>query len=427
MEKNTLSPLAVISVAIFSSAFLFIFLFVNRQQDKYGYLLHIYGADNLPGSVALVKVMSKDGEVVSNPEIAINDKVVPTSLIELRPDIKKISVKQGKLELNFPVRFSDIENSRVIPSETVRFSSKDLENKIKPGVIDGKKIFLLPDQFRVVPEFETDVHLFCLNGKEPCKEHEVTINGIKKEMFKGHLVFKTVFTREKHLLISIGESESVKAEIPYSGRMLRFYPQEKSITLAALSGVRNVHVDCFSQDKWIGTDIVSVPREGLVLPDAYLNCETVQASFNSASPGTTFAVYSRSYNLKGMIDDPYYSEIAPHLDKFSNKAVNSFIKNYNSSFFKPLSLVFSGEKLEKEFDREKQKDLQFYWWMLLISGLAGLAVFVGTALKKMKIVEGIDGELISQSMAKQRAMLAGATVIYIAFLISLLYLFKNLA
>jgi hypothetical protein len=60
------------------------------------------------------------------------------------------------------------------------------------------------------------------------------------------------------------------------------------------------------------------------------------------------------------VDDPYYSGLVQFLQKFPLQAQESFIRSYNSSFFMPLPLIFSGEVLEKEFNEKKSGELNFY-------------------------------------------------------------------
>jgi hypothetical protein len=427
MKEGKIDFTSVFSAVIFLSVGVFIFLFVNAQQHRYDYFIYLYGAEVAPGSKALLKVISRDGEFVTNPEIFINGRKSATSLIDIRPDLREISVVIGGREVKFPVRYSDLENIRVPVPARIHISAKELENIPFPAVSGTKTVFLLPDQFRAVPEFETKIHFYCVDGDGPCKENEILINGTAKELKDGYLSFTTIFTHDKNVNISFSDGSSAVAKVPYSGKMLRFYADNSGIMLASLSDVGNVHIDCYSAKKWVGTDIVAIHNTGTRLPDGYVNCETVQASFNSSSPGTTYVVFSRSPELKGEVDDPYYSGLMQFIQKFPLQAQESFIRSYNSSFFMPLPLIFSGEVLEKEFNEKKSGELNFYWWMILISSLAGLILFIRTVFRKMKVVEGIDGELISRSMNIQRLMLAGAAVLYAGVIFLLLYLLKNLA
>ena len=71
MSKNPLL-LKIVSVAIYLTAFLSVCLFVNTQMHKYDYFIYLYGDSTAPGSKALVKVLSRDGELVSNPTVYVN-------------------------------------------------------------------------------------------------------------------------------------------------------------------------------------------------------------------------------------------------------------------------------------------------------------------------------------------------------------------
>ena len=89
MSKNPLI-LKIVSIVIYLSAFLSVCLFVNAQMNKYDYFIYLYGESTAPGSKALVKVLSRDGELVSNPVVYINGIKQLSSLIDLRPDMKEM-------------------------------------------------------------------------------------------------------------------------------------------------------------------------------------------------------------------------------------------------------------------------------------------------------------------------------------------------
>ncbi len=167
--------------------------------------------------------------------------------------------------------------------------------------------------------------------------------------------------------------------------------------------------------------------EGLVLPKVYTQCDTVQASMNSASPGTMTAVISTAKSLQGNIDDPYFAPLSKALPQFSPAAQRYFVTSYNASFFQPLSTIFSGEKLEKEFNAAREKELSLYRIMLIISSVLGFFLFAFIMFKNIKVIEDEDGEVISNSLAKQRAIAIGALAFYALFILGLLYFLNNLA
>lgn len=427
MIFKKLTVQTLFSVAVSLSAFIFILLFVNLQQKKYSYYLYLYGESISPGSKALIKIITRDGEFVPAKEISINGKKTNSFLIDLRPDIQEISVKIGDSDVVFPIKYKELENIRVPVSEYLHISQKELENVSKPLSAANRTVFLLPDQFRAVSEFETKIHLYCLENGNPCKDEKVLINGIDRNLENGYLDFTTVFNNEQIVNILFADNISIAPKVPYSGKLFRFYSNDDGITIASLVDLNYVNIDCYSKGKWMGTDIISISSSGVRLPEEYKNCESIQASFNSYSPGTTYISISKSPVLKGEVNDPYYSLLAKNLSNFSKKAQYNFSSSYNSSFFKPLPMIFSGEILEKRFLDNKNKKLNFYWWMLLLTSLAGLVVFVVSVTRKMKVVEGIDGELISHSILKQRMILSGVVVMYVIFLTMFLYLLSNLA
>jgi hypothetical protein len=65
--------------------------------------------------------------------------------------------------------------------------------------------------------------------------------------------------------------------------------------------------------------------------------------------------------------------------------------------------------------------------MLIISSILGFALFAYIMFKNIKVVEDEDGEVISNSLAKQRAIAISALAFYALFILGLLYFLNNLA
>ena len=422
-----ISPLKTAAFITCLAAFVSLCLFVNAQMEKYNYFFYLYGDSAAAGSKALVKVLSRDGELVFSPEIFVNGVRQPSQLIDLRPDLREIKVVFGKTEVVFPLKFSDITASRFVPQPPLGISLQEAKNVRMPLDFDGRKIYLLPENFRAVSEFETAVGLFCTKNGKPCEDPSLFLNGERQELNNGFMKFSAVFGKDQGVEISFENGESEFVPLPYPGKMFKFTKIGKSLALSSLSSVRTAHVDCFSQGKWVGTDVISVNYEGITLPEVYSKCDTVQASMNSASPGTMFAVYSKSDKIFGKINDPYYSTLAPVLPEFSEKARRFFVTSYNSLIFQPLSKIFSGEKLEQDFIAAKKSELSVYRTILIISSILGMIIFGYSMLKKIKVVVDEEGELISNSLAKQRAMVFGALAFYALFIFALIYLLDHLA
>ena len=148
---------------------------------------------------------------------------------------------------------------------------------------------------------------------------------------------------------------------------------------------------------------------------------------NSASPGTMFAVLSSVKTPVGKVDDPYYSALSKAFTHFSPAAQRYFTTSYNASFFQPLSMIFSGEKLERDFNAARSRELLLYRVMLIISAILGFFLFAYIMLTNIKVIEDEDGEVISHSLAKQRATAACALAFYVLFIIGLVYFLNNLA
>lgn len=418
--------LKIVSLVTYLTAFVSVCLFVNTQMNKYDYFIYLYGTSTAPGSKALVKVLSRDGELVSNPVVFVNGVKQLSSLIDLRPDMKEIKVVFGTTEAAFPLKYKDVADYSFKPQKKLRPTNQEAE-KAKIVNVGIRKIFLLPENFRAVSEFETTVGLFCTENDKPCTDTSIFLDGSQHELNNGFMKFSTVFGKDQGVNISFESGESGYIPIPYPGKMFKFYKTKDSLTLASLSDTRNVHIDCFNDGIWVGTDIVSVSYEGLVLPEPYTRCDTVQASLNSASPGTMFAVITSAKTLWGNIDDPYFSPLSKALPQFSPSAQRYFVTSYNSSFFQPLSTIFSGEKLEKEFNAARNAELSAYRIMLIISSIIGFFLFGYIMLKNIKVIEDEDGEVISNSLAKQRAIAICALSFYALFILGLLYFLNNLA
>lgn len=416
----------IVSTVIYLTAFVSVCLFVNTQMVKYDYFIYLYGTSTAPGSKALVKVLSRDGELVSNPVVYVNGVKQLSSLIDLRPDMKEIKVVFGTTEAAFPLKYKDVADYGFKPQKKLRPTRHEAE-KAKLVSVGNRKIFLLPENFRAVPEFETTVGLYCTENDNPCGDASIFLDGSQHALNGGFMKFTTVFGNVQGVNVSFESGESAYIPIPYPGKMFKFYKTKDSLTLASLSDTRNVHIDCFNDGKWVGTDVVSVGYEGLVLPKPYTQCDTVQASLNSAYPGTMFAVLTSAKTLLGNIDDPYFSQLAKALPKFSPAAQRYFVTSYNSSFFQPLSTIFSGERLEKEFNAARDKELSIYRTMLIISSILGFFLFAYIMLKNIKVVEDEEGEVISNSLAKQRATAIAALAFYALFILGLLYFLNNLA
>ena len=422
-----ISPLKTAAALTYLAAFVSLCLFVNAQMEKYNYFLYLYGDSAAAGSKALVKVLSRDGELVFSPEIFVNGVKQPSQLIDLRPDLREIKVVFGKTEAVFPLKYSDIANSRFVPLKPAGISMQEVKNVRPPLDFDGRKIYLLPENFRAVPEFETTVGLYCTKDGRPCEDSSLFLNGIRQELNDGFMKFSAVFSKDQGVEIAFENGEPAFVPIPYSGKMFKFTKTGKSLAVSSLSAVRTAHIDCFSRGRWAGTDVISVNYEGIALPEVYSKCDTVQASMNSASPGTMFAVYSKSDEIFGKINDPYYSTLATALPEFPEKAREFFVRAYNSSIFQPLSKIFSGERLEQDFIAAKTSELSLYRTVLIISSILGMIIFGYSMLKKINVVVDEDGELISNSLAKQRAMVFGALAFYALFIFALIYLLDHLA
>lgn len=419
--------IAGFSIFLFLAIFILLFLFFNTKEDRYNFFLYLYGDTVSPGAKALVKIISKDGEAVPYPEIYINGTRTDSHLIDLRPDLKEISVKVGQFESFFPISYKMIENGRKPEKKFIQFSENELRKAPVAPFAGTKNIFLLPEQFRAVPEFEFTVNLFCLENNDPCQDKEISVNGAAVMMENGYAYFSSVYKMENSIAIAFSDGTAISAEIPYTGKMLRFFKDDRSISIASLTEVNNVHLDCYSKNKWLGTDILKISSDGIELPLLYNQCDTIQASLNSASPGSTFTVTTELTDLQGEVTDTYYAPLAAKIDKFSPSAKEMFTKNYNSSFFRILPVIFSGEVLEKEFNLKQQHKLDTLWWTLMFFAAAGFVLFAFLTVKKISVIEGEDGELISYSLNRQRFILAIAFISYITFFAFLLYLLKNLA
>ena len=428
VRKETSGKLPAITAAGMMAVFITLFfIFLEVRTGRYNYFLNLYGDSVALDSKALAVIVARDGVIVPDPELYINGKRAPHTLIDLRPDLKEISAKIGKFEPVFPINYKMIERRGVPEKKFVQLNEFETEKAPVPPSAGTRTLFVLPDQFRAVPEFEIEMHLFCLDGGQPCADTTLFINGEETAMKKGYSVFKTVFGVENSTAIAFHDGSAVTAQTPYIGKMLRFIKNNGQISITGLTDMPDVYIDCYSKNRWLGTDIIKVSSSGTALPDSYLNCDTIQASMNSASPGTTVAVITDIPYLLGPAEDSYYSELGRNIEKFEPAAKEIFAKSYNSSFFRVLPVIFSGEDLEKQFLADRDRTLDVLWWSMFAIAAAGFAFFIFTVMNRFRVIEGIDGELISHSINRQRAMLAVASLFYILFFTFLLYLLRNMA
>ncbi|HDT11307.1 MAG TPA: hypothetical protein ENN58_01065, partial [bacterium] len=182
ITRNISRALFFIIIAVM---FFLLFFYINIQQEKYNYLLYFYGDSVSPGSQVLVKVISKDGGIVSNPDLKVNGKKHDSHLLELYPDLKEIHLKVGSFETVFPVKYRDIADSSLNVPFYIQFSEAEMSNVPKVPRAGNRSIFIIPDSFRMVPEFETTIHLYCLSEGKPCKDDRIFINNTEKELKRG--------------------------------------------------------------------------------------------------------------------------------------------------------------------------------------------------------------------------------------------------
>ncbi len=417
----------VLFVTIVVLMFGLLFFYVNIQQERYRYLIYFFGDSVYPGARVLARAVSEDGEIVTDPELFVNGRPLDSNILELYPDLREVKVKDDRFETVFPIRYKDIADFSIRVRPLIQFFNDELSTIPSVPRAGNRSIFLLPDSFRIVPEFETTVHLFCLSDGKPCKESSIFINDAEKKLRNGYTAYHTVLQADNRVNIQFNDGSSVVTAYPFYGKQFRISEEEGRITLSSLIDARNMHVDCYRSGKWKKTDVISVNSSGILLPGDYINCDRIQASFNSNYPGRTFAVLSRNTTLEAEVSDPYYSRLSRHIHLFDDHAQTKFVQSYNASFFIPLSLVFSGNVLQKRFLEQKQKKLNFIWWSIFFVSMLSLLLFIAVMFSKFKVVEGLDGELITHSKNRQRALFAFAVIFYTVVVVMLLYLLLNLA
>jgi hypothetical protein len=417
----------IIFISILFIQFALLFSFINIQQEKYSYLIYLYGDTVSPGSISLLKVFSKDGEVVTNPNILINGKKHESHLLNLNADLREIHLKVGSVETVFPVRYRDIAERSVQKPNPVQFSQSEISNLPEIPMAGERHLFLVPNPIKIVPEFETTVYLYCIEKTGVCKDRTVFVNNMEKELKNGFASFKTTLTTDNSINILFKDGTSVTTQYPFYGKQFKFTQKEGDLWINSLIDTSNVHIDCFQSGKWIKTDIIHVSSSGQKLPSDYRYCDRIQASFNSADPGGTFAVHSRGDERGIQVTDRYYAKLFSNLDMFSEYAQDRFLRSYETSFFIPLTILFSGEILEEKFLEDQREKLSSLWWAILTVSFLSLIFFVVVMYSKFRVVEGLDGELVTLSLGKQKAMLAFAVCFYTIVIVGLLYLLKNLA
>jgi len=404
-------------------------LFFDQQQHKFHFYLHLYGRHPAKTHKAVVMIMAKDGAIVQNPHLEINGKKVEGNLIELNASVRTIDTNVDGFKSHFAISWDDIVNrGRFVPKEQ-GFTPRELgaAQKIKEtSFIAGREIFLLPNSFRMVAEFNVPGYIYCLQDGNPCSDTSLNLDGKDYPLKKG--VAEVVFRMPPSTMavISFPDGDVGAVAYPFKGRMFFWDDTKELLTLQTLIPVRRVVIDCYKAGEWLFSDGVSC-EGALTLPTRYELCDRIQASFDSGTPGTSFAVFTENTSENTIVVDPYYNSFIEKLPLFEKKHTQIFSRIYQRAFFLPLAHLYDGRTQEKLFNEKQRGTIKVIWGGIALILIFGILFFNFSVFRKIRVVEGEDGELLTHSFSKQVMALAASTLLLSLFAFGLLYLLKHMA
>ncbi|MFO7736628.1 MAG: hypothetical protein R6W70_10520, partial [bacterium] len=211
--------IALISVLLVLFVLIWIYLSVHTKRVEY--YLFLYGDDLSSTEKVYAQVLSRDGITVKNPVLKINGRFKSeNSMIDMHSSVKSISVIVGDVTVDYPVNYDKIKRNSRRERTVSQFTSKEIEenrNGSKIAKIGGRKIYVLPETFRMYPEYETVVHFFCFTEEAPCSE-KVFINGDETAFENGAVSGKITMPMRQTAVFEFENGDSGELLFPYKGR-----------------------------------------------------------------------------------------------------------------------------------------------------------------------------------------------------------------
>lgn len=373
--------------------------------------------------------MAKDGAIVQSPELEINGKKHVGNLISINASVRSINTNVGGFESHFDISWDDILNkARFVPTE-ISFTTQEINaaQRIKEtSFIAGREIFLLPTSFRMVSEFDIPGYIYCLRNGSPCSDSSLTLDGKEYPVKNGVAEVTFRMPPSGMAVISFPDNSTGAVAYPFRGKMFWWDQTDKILSLQTLIPISRIIIDCYQKESWLFSDAIS--SQGITaLPKRYERCDRIQASFDSGNPGRSFAVFTAKAEGNTVVTDPYYNGLTGNLGLFGKEHIYRFSRIYQRASFLPLIHLYNGRAQEKLFYEEQSETMFLLWSGILFLLTAGIIFFTYSVFRKIRVVEGEDGELLTYSFNKQVLTLAASSALLSLFAFGLLYLLKHMA
>jgi len=422
-------------VAFLTIVFILTSIYLAIHDEKLDYHLSLYGDDIRITPRLLVRILSKDGYLVSSARIAANGRPIEGILLSTDHPFNEITVTIGEKTYRYEIPFTEILDRWHAPPPDDWFTSQELEVAQKAVTAMKqlpRRLYLLPTTIRMFGEVDNHVTLFCMTDTGPCADESVTIDGVPVILLNG--VGDAVLPLPLMLRSTARFPDGTSMEIsyPYVGKMFSLAVENDHLVLRTLVEAHNVHVDCWRNGRWLFTDIITGHPEGYLLPAAYSACTRIQVSFDSVDPKGNFLVWSREQATESDIADPYYRALLADIQHHRPDMVPLLFQRYPSCRFHRLTTFYSGTELEQRFEEKKRKKCAVVWWLLAITAFSGIVLFTLALMRRLKTVEGETTEEGKASFIslppRQQKMLIGILVIGMSlFFVFLLSVLRNLA
>ncbi len=295
-----------------------------------------------------------------------------------------------------------------------------------------RRLYVLPETIRMFGEVDNRVTIVCMTDTGPCRDDEVTIDGVPALLLNGVGEAVLPLPIARRATARFADGTGMELPYPYVGRMFSLTREGERLVLRTLVEAQNVHVDCWRAGKWLFSDIVTGRPEGDPLPAGYEACDRIQVSFDSAGPNGHFLVWTREKAAESDVADPYYQALLADLMRYRQDLVPLLLARYPACRFHRLATFLSGNEQERRFEERKQSQLAVVWWILAAVIFGGLTAFGALLWRRITVVEEKapgDEEAVVVTLSRRRQkIIAVALVVGVAsFFVFLLALLKNLA
>ncbi len=433
MDQNRQRPDTYIAASAIAAAILLLGLYVaffTIHGQRIDYYLDLYGGDLTVHPRIFARVTSSDGIFARDAEMVIDGKKVDGWLLDARQNIHAIKVTVGGVSAEYAIDWAKLyERSRggfgeVFPNE------KDIENAsnaVKMISVGGRELFVMPRDFRFYPEFSNQLHVFCFTWEGACSDISVLLSGKEVPLDRGYGMVDLVPPVDGRLQVLFDDGSSGVIIAPFNGKYFFIRETAGSLTVHTVSDARNVHVDCYRSGLWQFTDVIDVTYEGVRLPENYKDCGRIQLSFDSANPGGSMFVLTREAASPAQVHDPYGAALLERMKRFMPERLGIINAAYDASRFITLKSLFSGADYAKQFTLQRKSREKIVWWAMVVVSVFELYLFGLYLWRRIEVIEGEEGELISRSLRQQKLLIAVAVGGVALFFILMLAVMRNLA